>query len=56
MEYPMATVMQVQGDSYDDILSTVIHEASHMWYYGMLGTDEQQYSWMDEGFTSFAED
>ena len=56
MEYPMATVMQVQGDSYDDLLSTVIHEASHMWFYGMLGTDEQQYSWMDEGFTSFAED
>ncbi len=56
MEYPMATVMQVQSNSYEGLLSTVIHEASHMWYYGMLGTDEQQYSWMDEGFTSFAED
>jgi aminopeptidase N len=27
-----------------------------MWFYGMLGTDEQRYYWMDEGFTSFAED
>ncbi|CAI8295871.1 MAG: Aminopeptidase N [Owenweeksia sp. TMED14] len=56
MEYPMATVMQVRSDSYEGLLGTAVHEASHMWYYGMLGTDEQQYSWMDEGFTSFAED
>lgn len=55
MEYPMATIMQVHG-SYDGLLGTIIHEASHMWFYGMLGTDEQRYYWMDEGFTSFAED
>jgi len=55
MEYPMATIMEVQG-SYDGLLGTIIHEASHMWFYGMLGTDEQRYYWMDEGFTSFAED
>ncbi|HAB31113.1 MAG TPA: peptidase M1 [Cryomorphaceae bacterium] len=55
MEYPMATIMQVHG-GYDGLLGTVVHEASHMWFYGMLGTDEQRYYWMDEGFTSFAED
>jgi hypothetical protein len=33
-----------------------LHEWLHNWYYGMLGTNEGEYPWMDEGFTSYAED
>ncbi|HPH85360.1 MAG TPA: M1 family metallopeptidase [Ferruginibacter sp.] len=50
MEYPMATL--ISGPS----LGTVIHEWMHSWYQMMLGTNESMYAWMDEGFTSFAED
>lgn len=50
MEYPMATL--VSGPS----LGTAIHEWMHSWYQMMLGTNESLYAWMDEGFTSFAED
>lgn len=50
MEYPMATLLA--GPS----LGTVFHEWMHSWYQMMLGTNESLYSWMDEGFTSFAED
>jgi aminopeptidase N len=28
----------------------------HSWYQGMLGTNESLYPWMDEGFTTYAED
>ena len=56
MEYPMATLMESHGKEYLGTFSTVAHEGSHMWFYGMLATDEQRYHWMDEGFTSFAED
>ena len=50
MEYPMATLISGPG------LGTVFHEWMHSWYQMMLGTNESMYPWMDEGFTSFAED
>lgn len=48
MEYPMATLLIGPG--------AWLHEWLHNWYYGMLGTNEGLYPWMDEGFTSYAED
>jgi hypothetical protein len=50
MEYPMATLLVGPG------LGTVYHEWMHSWYQMMLGTNESMYAWMDEGFTSYAED
>lgn len=55
MEYPMATIMECHSKSYEGLMGTVMHEASHMWFYGMLGVDEQRYHWIDEGFTSYAQ-
>lgn len=48
MEYPMATLLIGPG--------AWLHEWLHSWYYGMLGTNESLYPWMDEGFTTYAED
>ncbi|HET9432471.1 MAG TPA: M1 family metallopeptidase, partial [Chitinophagaceae bacterium] len=48
MEYPMATLLAAPG--------AWLHEWLHNWYYGMLGTNESEYAWMDEGFTEFAAD
>ncbi len=50
MEYPMATLIKGPG------LGTVFHEWMHSWYQMMLGTNESLYPWMDEGFTSYAEE
>ena len=50
MEYPMATLIQSPH------LGTVFHEWMHSWYQMMLGTNESLYPWMDEGFTSYADD
>jgi Peptidase family M1 domain len=50
MEYPMATL--IKGPS----VGTAIHEWMHSWYQMMLGTNESLYPWMDEGFTTFAEE
>ena len=46
MEYPMATLLAGPG--------AWLHEWLHSWYYGMLGTNESLYPWMDEGFTDYA--
>lgn len=48
MEYPMATLLYGPG--------AWLHEWLHNWYYGMLGTNESVFGWMDEGFTEFATD
>ena len=50
MEYAMATLLK--GPS----LGTVFHEWMHSWYQHILGTNESLFPWMDEGFTSFAEE
>ncbi len=55
MEYPMATLI-TSGRTYGGLLSVTIHEAFHNWYYGVLATNESKYPWMDEGFTSYAQD
>ena len=48
MEYPMATLLASPG--------AWLHEWLHNWYHGILATNESLYAWMDEGFTSYAED
>ena len=50
MEYAMATLLKGPG------IGTVIHEWMHSWYQHILGTNEGLFPWMDEGFTSYAED
>jgi hypothetical protein len=48
-EYPMATLIKNFG------FETAVHEWCHSWYQMMLGTNENLYAWMDEGFTGYAE-
>ena len=48
-EYPMATLVKNFG------FETAVHEWCHSWYQMMLGTNENLYAWMDEGFADYAE-
>jgi len=61
MEYPMFTVVSsYDGPAFEEkssrrsVLGTTVHEFAHMWYYAALGSNEADYAWMDEGFTSYA--
>ena len=53
MEYPMATLI-TGNRPFNSLVGVTVHEAGHSWYQGVLATDESAYSWMDEGFTSYA--
>ncbi|MEZ4721431.1 MAG: M1 family metallopeptidase [Flavobacteriales bacterium] len=54
MEYPMCTMISGTG-SLGGLTSVTVHEAIHNWYYGVLATNELKYPWMDEGFTTYAQ-
>ena len=61
MEYPMFTAVAgydnpefEEKDGPISILGTTVHEFAHMWYHSALGTNESDYAWMDEGFTTYA--
>jgi aminopeptidase N len=53
MEYPMSTLITGERPL-PSLVGVSVHELIHSWYQGVLGTNESLYSWMDEGFTTFA--
>ncbi len=55
MEYPMCTLVLGEGN-FSGLLSTTVHEICHSWFQAVLASNESLYPWMDEGFTSFAQD
>ena len=54
MEYPMVTVISAGGDSVS-LDNVITHEVGHNWFYGILGSNEREHAWMDEGFNSHVE-
>jgi aminopeptidase N len=50
MEYPMLTLCGGVDPSYRSLF---IHEMTHNWFQGMLGSNETYRAYMDEGFTQF---
>jgi hypothetical protein len=55
MEYPMCTMLKGTG-KISGLVGVTVHEGAHNWFYGILGSNENRFPWMDEGFTSFAEE
>lgn len=49
MEYPMITVL-AEADK-----STIVHEVGHNWFYGIIGSNERRFPWMDESINSYYE-
>ncbi|RQO31238.1 hypothetical protein DBR32_04515 [Taibaiella sp. KBW10] len=54
MEYPTVTVI-APGYDVDLNHTVIIHEVGHNWFYGILGSNERMYPWMDEGVNSYYE-
>ncbi|WAC09607.1 M1 family metallopeptidase [Dyadobacter pollutisoli] len=54
MEYPMATLISGR-QNLGGLVSVAVHESIHSWFQMLLGTNESKYSWMDEGFTTYAQ-
>jgi hypothetical protein len=54
MEYPMITIIGNTGDK-ESLDNVIAHEVGHNWFYGILGSNERDHAWMDEGMNSFVE-
>jgi hypothetical protein len=44
MEYPMVTVTMPFA---------IVHEVGHNWFYGILGSNERDFPWLDEGVNTY---
>ncbi|MEO7177149.1 MAG: M1 family aminopeptidase, partial [Saprospiraceae bacterium] len=54
MEYPMFTIISPSSDTVS-LDMVITHEVGHNWFYGILGSNERDHAWMDEGLNSFYE-
>ncbi len=54
MEYPTITVIAGGMDA-EGLDNVITHEVGHNWFYGILGSNEREHAWMDEGINSFYE-
>ncbi len=53
MEYPALTMISRGLDS-DNHIYTIVHENAHQWWYAMVGSDQLNNAWQDEGLTEYS--
>lgn len=59
MEYPTifsSGVDWLEAEGTLEPHSLTIHECGHQWWYGLVGTNEFEHAWLDEGFNSYSEE
>ncbi|MBI5858491.1 MAG: M1 family metallopeptidase [Sphingobacteriales bacterium] len=52
MEYPTITVIS-PNTNVRSLDLTIAHEVGHNWFFGILGSNERDHPWMDEGLNSY---
>jgi hypothetical protein len=58
MEYPTLFTAGTRWIAPARVLSpesVTVHEAGHQWWYGLVGSNEFEHAWMDEGINQFSE-
>lgn len=50
MEYPNLVMVTSNSSQY---LVATAHETAHQWFYGLVGNDQINFAWMDEGLVEF---
>lgn len=55
MEYPMITLITSPDANNETLDAVIAHEVGHNWFYGILGSNEREHPWMDEGVNTYFE-
>ena len=53
MEYPMITLITSPDAKAETLDAVIVHEVGHNWFMGMLGSNERDHAWMDEGMNTY---
>jgi len=53
MEYPMITLITVPDAKKEYLDGVIAHEIGHNWFMSMLGSNEREHTWQDEGLNSY---
>jgi hypothetical protein len=53
MEYPMITLITSPNAKEEEMDAVITHEVGHNWFYGILGSNERDNPWMDEGLNTY---
>ena len=53
MEYPALTMISDSLDSTGTVY-TIVHENAHQWWYAMVGSDQINCAWQDEGLAEYS--
>ena len=54
MEFPNLVLISDSLYSYETYLAVIVHEIAHQWWYGLVGNDQYNYGWLDEGLAEFS--
>lgn len=53
MEYPNLVYISDSVDIENEYNNVIIHEIAHQWWYGVVGNNECEYAWIDEGLAEY---
>jgi len=56
MEYPCQVYISEAADSFLYLLTVIIHETAHQWFYNLVGVDEVDWGFLDEGIVCWLTD
>ena len=54
MEYPNIVLISDKYSKQEDLNFVIVHELAHQWWYGLVGNDEYNNAWMDEGLAEYS--
>lgn len=54
MEYPNLVLISDDLQTQSDYEYVIIHETAHQWWYGLVGNNEYENAWIDEGLAEFS--
>lgn len=54
MEYPCLVYISDDVDINEEYNNVIIHEIAHQWWYGVVGNNECEYAWIDEGLAEYS--
>lgn len=53
MEYPCLSLLS-DGLNQEERVRAVVHETAHQWWYGVVGSDQIEEAWQDEGLAEYS--